>query len=66
LLEECREIYERFVLFAEFHQRFDTKLTECRYEWTYHSNFRFEKRGDERKKGKIKYRTNETMKEEIK
>jgi len=28
LLEECREIYEKFVLFADFQQRFDTKLME--------------------------------------
>ena len=33
LLEECREIYVRFVLFDDFQQRFDTKLTEREYEW---------------------------------
>jgi hypothetical protein len=32
LLEECREIYERFVLFADFLQRFDMKITEGIYE----------------------------------
>lgn len=33
LLEKSRDIYERFVLFADFQHRFDMKLTERKYEW---------------------------------
>jgi hypothetical protein len=32
-LEECREIYQRFVLFADFQQRCDMKPKERNYEW---------------------------------